>query len=575
MTSLSPAEAPPAAGSLGRLRTPLFLAVLVVGVLLRLATCAHHQAVDYDEGRYLDNAVNILDGRGLSSNYTSHFFLPPAGTGTAHPEDISSPLYPYLLAATFAITGTEPASMHRVAQFWSFVPGCLVILLTFHLGRRLFGETTALLAGLLVALNPDMVILSSWAMTEMLYTALLMGALMIADRRAAPVMPTSRWVALGAVCGLLYLVRANGLAVAGGIGLTTLLPRVTGSASWGRRAAAAALFGCCFLAVASPWLVRNERVFGSPTYTSMKNVAWSEDGRALFTRGGEPPTLGSFVREHGAAGLLRNLASRAVRSVRFVIWGDTGGYNAVCVLFPVAVVLARRQRRLIPGNLCVLITAILLLGVPTWTGALSRYLLPLRPWMYLVVVGSLLHLLPEMLWRRGEERRLRAGGGQQASPRPAMSRESLMRLTAALAATAIAVMSWASIGPLRAYVSGDEATRDLVARQAAAWIRSQTPPGSVLMEGAFVHQYAFLYDRPVVWVPAGGLDMLLSTAADYGASYLVVSPALLRFHPELRAHFTVEEGGVRGIGLPDGFVEVYAGQGRRVVIWRLPKEGAA
>ncbi len=566
MTLPAGTDAATATGSLGRLRAPLFLAVLAVGMVLRLAAYDHHQAIDYDEGRYLDNAVNIINGHGLSSHYTSHFFAPPVRSASPHPEDISSPFYPFLLAGTFLVTGAQPASMHRVAQIWSFVPGCLVIVLTFFLGRRLFGETTALLAGLLVALNPDMVILSSWTMTEMLYAVMVLGILLLADRRAWPVLPPSRWALLGAGCGLLYLLRANGLAIAAAIGTTALLPRAGGAASIGRRVALATLFAACFLFVVSPWLIRNERVFGSPTHTSMKYVAWSQDGRALFTRGAEPPSIGSFVREHGAAGLIRNLAHRAARSVRYVVWGDTGGFNIVCVLFPVALLLTWRQRRLVPGNLCVMFTALMLCGVPTWTGALSRYLLPLRPWMYLVVVGAVLHLIPEMVWRRGEQRRQ----GERIAREPLLSREGLRILTAALAAAAIAGIWLASIGPLRSYVSTDETARDLVARQAAAWIGSKTPPDAILLEGAFLHQYAFLYDRAVVWVPVGGLDTLLSTAADYGASYLVVSRELLRFHPGLRAHFKVEEEGVQGVDLPEGFEEVYAGQGRRVVIWRLP-----
>jgi hypothetical protein len=94
------------------------------------------------------------------------------------------------------------------------------------------------------------------------------------------------------------------------------------------------------------------------------------------------------------------------------------------------------------------------------------------------------------------------------------------------------------------------------------------------MEGAFVHQYAFIYDRPVVWTPAGGMDEVLRAAADYGAGYLVVSADLLRFRQELRPHFEADASGVRGIDLPAGWKEVFAGMGRKVVIWRLPGASA-
>src|SRR5262245_65248245 len=112
------------AGQLGSWRLPLFIAVLAVGVLLRVGVVLHHVSLDFDEGRYLDNAVNLMKGRGLATNYTSHFFR---RAEPLHPEDISSPVYPYLLAAAFVLTGPDP----RAAQLLSLIAGTLVIAMTF------------------------------------------------------------------------------------------------------------------------------------------------------------------------------------------------------------------------------------------------------------------------------------------------------------------------------------------------------------------------------------------------------------------------------------------------------------
>jgi hypothetical protein len=151
-----------------------------------------------------------------------------------------------------------------------------------------------------------------------------------------------------------------------------------------------------------------------------------------------------------------------------------------------------------------------------------------------------------------------------------LSTEPARQLTLATAATLVALIGWGSSHPLRQFMQQDEVSRDLLAREAALWIGGHTPEDSALMEGAYIHQYEFLYDRPVIWTPAGGLDELLRAASDYHAGYLVVSSELLRFRPELRRHFDDTGGAVSAAALPEGFEEVFAGAGRRVVIYKLP-----
>jgi hypothetical protein len=155
-----------------------------------------------------------------------------------------------------------------------------------------------------------------------------------------------------------------------------------------------------------------------------------------------------------------------------------------------------------------------------------------------------------------------------------LSTEPVRRLTLAMAATLVALIGWGAVSPLRAFISRDEASDDRLAREASRWIAENIPADAVLMEGARVHQYSFLYDRAVVWTPAGGLDEVLRAARDYHAEYLVVSAELIRFRPELTSHFQVSQGAVSGVDLPAGFTEVFAGAGRRVVIWRFPRESA-
>jgi hypothetical protein len=509
---------------------PLLAAVLVVGAALRVGAVQHHCFIEQDEGRYLDNAVNILNGRGLATHYTSTVIrqAPPL-----HADDTSSPLYPYLLAGTFYLTGADP----RAAQMWSLATGCLVIVLTFLLGRRLFDDRTALLASVMVALNPDNVILSSWSMPEMLYGAMLIGILLLADGDRGFGMDPARAAALGAACGVLYLTRADGLAVAAAMILVALLIR---------RPASATLMAICFLAVISPWLIRNARVSGSPAWSAMNPV--------------------------GTAGLAADLLHRAVRAARCLVWGDTGAYNLLCALFPFALLALWRQRRLTPGHLSILVTALFLFGLPTWTAAPSRHLAPVRPLIYLCVIGAAMHLAPALVWRRNLRRARQPGRAGEPSPGHSMTTEPVRRQAAMALATLVAVIALVSTRPLHEFMAADDTGRDALAREAARWIAGQTPGDSVLMEGAGIHQYCFLFDRAVVSVPPGGLDDLVRAASDFGAHYLVVSPDLPRSHPALRQYFHETGEGILGVGLPPGFTEVFAGAGRRIVIWKLPQE---
>jgi hypothetical protein len=128
-----------------------------------------------------------------------------------------------------------------------------------------------------------------------------------------------------------------------------------------------------------------------------------------------------------------------------------------------------------------------------------------------------------------------------------------------------------SASPLRAWLEGDQAARDAVGREAAAFVERGTEPDAVLLEGALLHQYAFLFDRPVVWTPTGGLPEIERAARDYGARYIAVSAELMATRPELKQHFDV--GARREViarALPAGWQEVFAGSDRRLVIYRMP-----
>ncbi len=115
-----------------------------------------------------------------------------------------SPLYPYLVAVVWKITG-NPELWMRVLQV---VFGAATALLTLLIARRLFDMGTGLLAGLLTALYAPLVYYDGLLLTESMQTMLLtahMLLLLLALKRNQ----TGWWMAAGFLLGLAAVTRAN------------------------------------------------------------------------------------------------------------------------------------------------------------------------------------------------------------------------------------------------------------------------------------------------------------------------------------------------------------------------------
>src|SRR5262249_54450714 len=65
------------------------------------------------------------------------------------PQFYQDPLYPYLVAVTYRVAGTNP----EYVLVWQALLGLLSIVLVWHLARRYFGDVAALVAGLMAGLS--------------------------------------------------------------------------------------------------------------------------------------------------------------------------------------------------------------------------------------------------------------------------------------------------------------------------------------------------------------------------------------------------------------------------------------
>jgi 4-amino-4-deoxy-L-arabinose transferase-like glycosyltransferase len=541
----------PAAGRRDLLRIWLPLVViLLAGIVLRTGLALHHQRVNFDEGRYLDNAVHLVEGGGLSTSTLSILFgdlpAPP------RPEDISSPLYPLLLAGLFLATGPS----FGAAKILSLLLSAGAILLTFLLARRLFGCVAGLLAAGAVALQPDQVIVGSWAMTESLYSVLLLSAVLagadLAFPRGAPIRPL-RVLGLGAILGLVYLTRQNGAAVAAALGALLLLgPRAAGERR-ARRLWLFLLLAATALAVASPWFARNQVRFGSPTFTRMKNVAWAEHGRSLYTPDEREPSLSRYVEEHGLSGLAGNLRRRAERVTRATLGAESGPFRWLALIALISPLIPALRPGAAAALSPALLSAALLLGVAPWSGALPRYLLPVRPLLY--AAGAAVAV---RAWAFLSQRYMPAGARRGVA-----------------AAVVVVLLSWSALAArpvLTGYIAVDQAAANALALEASDRIVAAIGPDDLLMEGGFLHQYAFRFRRGVVWVPYGDLETLFRVADRYGVRYLVITRDVIRFRPALAPHWAVEGERLAPLSVPARLEPVFDRAPEGLIIYRIAPE---
>ena len=523
----------------------LLLAAIVAGALLRTGAAVSHARVDFDEGRYLDNAVSLIDGGGFATRTVSFFFGDPARP--PRPEDISSPLYPMLLAVAFSVTGAS----FVVAKAIGVAVSTLMIPATFLLGRRLFGEGAALAAAGLVALQPDQAIVGAWAMTEPFYGILVLLTLLV----AAPIVLEGPWtwkqaVAAGLMCGILYLSRQNGAAVAVALALLVTIDPAGVAGPLRRRLGMTLLMAAAAFVLCLPWFARNTVQLGSPTSSPLKNVAWAEHARSLYDPSVEDPSMQGYVERHGREGLARNIARRIVRVTRTLLTAEAGPFRWFAIAGLLAPFVPRLRGRSLLLLLPTALSAVMLLAVATWSGALPRYFLPLRALLYLSGAA----LLADLFSRAADRFGLR--------PRAAS-------LAAALVAAGLGWAILSSHEVYAGYLARDDSARHEAAMEASRWLIENTAPDDVILEGGLLHQYAWLHRRGVVWIPLGGLKDVPPVAERYRAGYFAVTVEALRFRPEIAVHWRIHDGRMEAGELPAWLTPVHDRGGSGVIIYRI------
>jgi hypothetical protein len=258
----------------GRLGIAALVAILLLGLGLRVGEAWGGRAPVFDAAAYAAIAKNLDEGNGFT-----------VGPSATQPSTDYSPGLPLFVAGIYKLTG----GVHeRLARIVLAVIGALAPLFTYLLARRLsprHGIAAGLIAALVVAIYPATLEYTGMLMTEPLAATLLVGAILAilwaedprpgaGDDPSAPRFASPwRWAVPGLTLGVLALVRPEYLAI--GILLAVIvllharygrrpadsLPRPEENkrreAGWkrGRRAAGVLVLG--IVVVVAPWTIRN------------------------------------------------------------------------------------------------------------------------------------------------------------------------------------------------------------------------------------------------------------------------------------------------------------------------------
>jgi 4-amino-4-deoxy-L-arabinose transferase-like glycosyltransferase len=240
----------------GRIGLATLVAVLLLGLGLRVAEAWDGRAPVYDAAAYAAIAANLEDSDG--------FTVGPAAT---QPSSNYSPGLPLFVAGLYRVTGGDHERLARLALA---LVGWLSVLFAYLIGRRLIGRLPSrphssevgwegvwppLLGAFVVAIYPALLEYQGMLMSEPLAAALLSGGVLAVFSACDEGASWWRWVLAGALFGALALVRPEYLGIAVLVALVVFAREAT--VDWRGSLLRAVIFLAALAVVIAPWTIRN------------------------------------------------------------------------------------------------------------------------------------------------------------------------------------------------------------------------------------------------------------------------------------------------------------------------------
>jgi 4-amino-4-deoxy-L-arabinose transferase-like glycosyltransferase len=240
-------------------RTPILL-ILLIAFALRLVLAIGFPHGAGDEIRYTTPAVNMLAGRGFSSDVSEPI----------RPSEHTVPMYPLFIATVYFVFGQHDVAV-RIAQSAIDLITCLLVaFISFRLAPPSQKRPAAMSALIIYGcLSWFTVSWTRYILTETLAT--FVTVLAVAVSIMAFRIERWRWPVVGLICGVALLTRADSVLLVTAFGLFLTFQIVRQRSAKG--VMSLLLFCSTIPIVLAPWIVRNYIAFGkfqplaSPTGT--------------------------------------------------------------------------------------------------------------------------------------------------------------------------------------------------------------------------------------------------------------------------------------------------------------------
>jgi hypothetical protein len=493
----------------------LFLLVAILsGAFLLYANTLRPDSFGFyhDDGIYLVTAKALAEGHGYRI-----ISLPYEPAQTKYP-----PLYPLLLSLGWRAYPQFPANLPFLMMLSAVTAiGFLALSYRYLVGWKYATEWQALLIVLLAAINWRTIILATSIYSEMLYAALAVLALHLAEGYDAR---ERRWpygLLVGVVMGLACLARSLGVALPISVGLYYLLRR-----RWKKAILPVGVAGLMVLA----WVV----------WCQVNRTAAQGTNVAYYTNyWGHIQAMMANLQAANHASLLwiylgiiaKNLVAMVLLSIPLVCLGlsyEGIQYFGFAFLFVAAgfVRQVRKGWRL----LHVYLLCYLVIGLPVPYTSYDRYLMPLIPFLLLFLIIEFNALI-------GLVKREWSGG------KPVMNKVSAAIIGLALVVAAgLTFYNYASEIYLRVAAAKRVAGPPHEDAEVIDWIKAETKPSDVLVCDRDPTYYLYTGRKTTRSVPmnAGVLwleqqSLITQIAHESDARYLVFTPADfgLEYQPEL------------------------------------------
>lgn len=298
----------------------LLVLVLLVATWIQLTT-VNRTVVDVpvraDAADYFSYAFNLREFGTYSAAHTWRAQERPAAPAA---DKLRPPGYPWFLAAIGRPALTD-AYLRRVA-LWQAGMGVASVWLAYLIAATFLPRGGALAVAALAALNPHLSTISTYLLTESLFTLLLLASTLL-TLRAWRAGGTAAWMLAGIAWGLCSLVRPT-------LQYFPLLLAVAAFAVPSLRSRRRGLVACAlaFLLAMTPWAIRNAGITAAPGTSLMANSI-AHGSYPGFMYADRPESFGFPYRfdptypaySQSLGGVLRDIGRRASdEPVRYLAW---------------------------------------------------------------------------------------------------------------------------------------------------------------------------------------------------------------------------------------------------------------